>query len=95
MKSMFEMGIRRMDFFGNPSFGHPNLGQYETMPSSGPGSDIFSDITKATEIILAPPQKPVVPAVRPVVAPEASSSTAVLVGAGVLGAAIAGVLFLT
>jgi hypothetical protein len=96
---MFQFGIQRMDVFSNPSFGRPHLGQYDdsvhTMPSSGPGSDIFSDITKATAIILAPTQKPLTPVVRPAVAPAASSDTAVLVGAGVLGAVIAGVLFLT
>lgn len=123
MKSMFEMGIRRMDFFGNPAFGRPYLGQYDDegiicggpdnpcppgspgalqtvhpLPGNVPppsGSDFLKDITTAASIILAPTKKPMTPGGVPAVAPAAPSSTAVLVGAGVLGAVIAGVLFLT
>lgn len=63
-----------------------------TPPSSG--SNIWSDLTKSASIILAP-KAPTLPAVRPAVAPAPSSATAVLVGAGLLGAVIAGVVFLT
>lgn len=148
MKSMFEMGIRRMDIFSNPAFGRPYLGQFENpdcgqpdnpcppdssgpagaaqvvqptyapagaaqtvqptyapagaaqtvQPTQGtppsPGSNIWSDLTKSASIILAP-KNPTLPAVRPAAAPAPSSATAVLVGAGLLGAVIAGVVFLT
>lgn len=85
MKTMFQTGIRRTDIFETPSFGRPYLAQ---APSD---SNLLRDLTTATSIILTP--TPRAPAPLPAPVPEASANTAVLVGAGVLGAVVAGLLF--
>lgn len=69
--------------------------QPQQPPSSS--TNIFSDIEKAAAAILAP-GKTQPPALRPgslLPAPAPANSTGVLVGVAVLGAVIAGVLFLT
>jgi len=92
MKTMFHVGIQRMNIFGNPSFGRPYLGQ--PAGSSPPGQNLFQDLTTAASIILTPTPRPGAPvAPLPAAAPDASSSTAVLVGAGILGAGVAALLF--
>jgi hypothetical protein len=92
MKTMFQTGIRRTDIFENQSFGRPYLSQ--AAGSAPPGTSLLQDLSTATSIILTPTPRPGAPAAPlPSAAPEASSSTAILVGAGVLGVVLAGLLF--
>lgn len=92
MKSMFQMGFQRSGFLPLRAGQVPLLGQFDGESST----NIFSDIEKAAAVILAPgktaPLTTQPTSIRPA---PAANSTGILVGAALLGAVIAGVLFLT